>query len=177
MGGTEEADTVAAADNWTSIYEEHAGVVYRMMIGEVRNHADAEELTAEVFSRALIPLRATASRREIRAYLLATGRSVLAAHWKRVLSGPITTLPEELAAPSPSVTYSPGLERRAAAILAALPERYRLILELRFLRGYTLREAAAEMSISIGNAKVLQHRALAYAAGLDATGAGAASGR
>ena len=50
------------------------------------------------------------------------------------------------------------------AILAALPEKYRRILELRFLDAYSVREAAAELGISVTNAKVLQYRALRLAA-------------
>ena len=52
----------------------------------------------------------------------------------------------------------------ATAILAALPERYRRILELRFLESCSIKEAAQAMGVSISNAKVLQHRALRMAA-------------
>ena len=55
-------------------------------------------------------------------------------------------------------------------MLAPLPERHRRILELRFLEGRSVREAAHEMGISVGNAKVLQHRALRMAARLDQAG-------
>jgi RNA polymerase sigma-70 factor (ECF subfamily) len=55
--------------------------------------------------------------------------------------------------------------RRANAVLAGLPGNYRLVLELRFLRGYSLRETAEAMGVSLSNAKVLQHRALRRAAG------------
>jgi RNA polymerase sigma-70 factor (ECF subfamily) len=50
--------------------------------------------------------------------------------------------------------------------MAALPERYRRILELRFLEGCTIKEAANAMSVSVSNAKVLQHRALRMAANI-----------
>jgi RNA polymerase sigma-70 factor (ECF subfamily) len=151
------------ADDWTAIYNEHARFIHQMMISKVHNLADAEELTAEVFSRALTPLRVTASEREIRAYLLVTARTVLAAHWHRVLSWPTTVLRDDLA--EPSFAASPASdERRVQAVLAALPARYRQILELRFLQGCTLKEAADKMEITVGNAKVLQHRALARAA-------------
>jgi RNA polymerase sigma-70 factor (ECF subfamily) len=149
-------------------------VIYQMMISRVRNRADAEELTAEVFSRALIPLRVTASRREIRGYLTATARTVLAAHWERISIGPTTTLRDDIADPGTAV--SPPDDQRAWTILAALPDRYRRILELRFLREYTLKEAADEMGITVGNAKVLQHRALAYAARLESLSGGTARG-
>jgi RNA polymerase sigma-70 factor (ECF subfamily) len=54
--------------------------------------------------------------------------------------------------------------QRAARVLSALPDHYRHILELRFLRGYSVRESAKEMGITVTNAKVLQHRALRRAA-------------
>jgi RNA polymerase sigma-70 factor (ECF subfamily) len=49
-------------------------------------------------------------------------------------------------------------------ILALLPDRFRQVLELRFLRGYSVAEAAREMGVSNSNAKVLQYRALRKAA-------------
>jgi RNA polymerase sigma-70 factor (ECF subfamily) len=52
-------------------------------------------------------------------------------------------------------------------VLAGLPEQYRRILRLRFLEGYSVREAAAALGVSVGNAKVLQHRALRRAAQLN----------
>ena len=55
----------------------------------------------------------------------------------------------------------------ATALLAALPDRQRAILTLRFLQGCTIKQAAAELGLSVANAKVLQHRALRRAAGLD----------
>ncbi|MGW1870046.1 sigma factor-like helix-turn-helix DNA-binding protein [Streptomyces mauvecolor] len=54
--------------------------------------------------------------------------------------------------------------RRARGILEALPDRYRRILEMRFLGASSLKEAAAELGVSVGNAKVLQYLALRNAA-------------
>jgi hypothetical protein len=48
----------------------------------------------------------------------------------------------------------------------ALPDNYRRILELRFLQGCSVKESASSMGVSVGNAKVLQHRALRLAAAL-----------
>jgi DNA-directed RNA polymerase specialized sigma24 family protein len=45
-----------------------------------------------------------------------------------------------------------------------LPESYRRILELRFLQGCSVQETATELGVSVGNARVLQHRALRRAA-------------
>ena len=56
--------------------------------------------------------------------------------------------------------------QRAGKILASLPDRYRRILELRFLEACSIKEAAEALGVSVGNAKVLQHRALRMAANL-----------
>ena len=49
-------------------------------------------------------------------------------------------------------------------VLAGLPDNYRRVLELRFLRGYTIKETAGALGVSVNNAKVLQLRALRRAA-------------
>ena len=68
--------------NWEAVYQDNATWVYRTLFARVGNRADAEDLTAEVFLAALRPLRLTASVAEVRAYLRATARTVLAAHWR-----------------------------------------------------------------------------------------------
>ena len=152
-----------AASRWSTIYQDHARYVFRVIHARVVNRADAEDLTAEVFARTINPLRANASDAEVRGYLLATARTVLAGHWERNARLPVTVLPDDVPSPAPA-PVSAASSRRVRAILDALPERYRRILELRFLCAMTLRETAAELGISVANAKVLQHRALARAA-------------
>jgi RNA polymerase sigma-70 factor (ECF subfamily) len=139
------------------------------MYSRVGNRPDAEDLTAEVFKAALGPLRLSSSKGEVRAYLLATARTVLASHWRRRLGLPVTFLDPEadIAALEDASEPDDGEARRKAGrILAALPERYRHILELRFLESCSIKEAARAMDVSVGNAKVLQHRALRMAASM-----------
>jgi RNA polymerase sigma-70 factor (ECF subfamily) len=45
-----------------------------------------------------------------------------------------------------------------------LPDRYQQVLQLRFIEAYSLKEVAAELGVTVGNVKVLQHRALRQAA-------------
>jgi RNA polymerase sigma-70 factor (ECF subfamily) len=160
-------DTEAYAD-WESVYRENVGRLYRLMYSRVGNRPDAEDLTSEVFRTALRPLRLGSSKGEVRAYLLTTARTVLASHWRRSLGLSVTSIDPEvdavyLAEPSGSDPPSTA-PNRAHQILAALPDRYRRILELRFLEACSIREAAQGMDVSVGNAKVLQHRALRMAA-------------
>src|SRR5580692_11836213 len=154
--------------DWDAAYLDNVGRLYRLMYSKVGNRPDAEDLTAEVFKAALGPMRLNSSKGEVRAYLLATSRTVLASHWRRRLSLPVTAIDPatDIVAFDDGPDPDDGGEarRKAGRILAALPERYRRILELRFLETCSIKEAAQAMDVSIGNAKVLQHRALRMAA-------------
>jgi RNA polymerase sigma-70 factor (ECF subfamily) len=107
----------------------------------------------------------------VRAYLLVTAQTVLASHWRRRLGQPVTAIDPDtdiayLTEPS-AVEVASDAPARATKILQALPDRYRRILELRFLEACSIKEAARSMGISVSNAKVLQHRALRMAANVD----------
>ncbi|WP_041782676.1 RNA polymerase sigma factor [Mycolicibacterium chubuense] len=155
--------------DWNAVYQDNVAWVYRTLFARVGNRADAEDLTAEVFMAALKPLRITASAAEVRAYLKATARTVLAAHWRQTFGREITTIDNieaidtlgAVAVAAPAVSTAP---QRVAGVLDALPANYRRILELRFLQGLSIKDSAKAMGVTVGNAKVLQHRALRLAA-------------
>jgi RNA polymerase sigma factor (sigma-70 family) len=160
-----DADTYT---DWESVYRDNVDRLYRLVYARVGNRPDAEDLTSEVFRTALGPLRLASSKGEVRSYLLVTARTVLASHWRRHLGQPVTSIdPDEdaayLAEPSGPDQLSDA-PNRVARILTTLPDRYRRILELRFLEACSIKEAAHSMDISVSNAKVLQHRALRMAA-------------
>jgi RNA polymerase sigma factor (sigma-70 family) len=162
--GPLRAVTADTYPDWEAVYRDNIGRVYRLMFAKVGSQPDAEDLTTEVFLAVLRPLRLPASVGEVRAYLFATARTVLARYWARTLGHPVTTLHED-----PGEIFSePQMEsmaqQRAARILAELPERYRRILQLRFLEACSVAEAAQALGITVANAKVLQHRALRRAA-------------
>jgi RNA polymerase sigma factor (sigma-70 family) len=159
-------DSESYAD-WDAVYRDNIGLVHRVMFAKVGNRPDAEDLTTEVFLAALRPLRLPASVGEVRAYLLATARTVLARHWARTLGRQVTSLtedPEQV----PTLQEPTAAPEQAQQILAALPDRYRQILQLRFLEACTVAEAAQALDISVANAKVLQHRAMRRAADIAA---------
>jgi RNA polymerase sigma-70 factor (ECF subfamily) len=157
--------------SWDAIYADNVPRLHRLMFARVGNRPDAEDLTSQVFLTVYGRLHTGATVGEVRAYLLATARTVLVEHWRRTLGHQVTEIDpsevdlENFAAPGQCDEAGDAPER-IARILDALPERSRAILELRFLRGYTIRQAAAELGVSVANAKVLQHRALRHAAGL-----------
>jgi RNA polymerase sigma-70 factor (ECF subfamily) len=153
--------------DWESVYRDNVDRLYRLMYARVGNRPDAEDLTSEVFITAFRPLRLSASRGEVQSYLLRTAKTVLAAHWRRRLGQPVTTIDPE--SDLGYLTEPPGSGQpsdapaRADKILNALPDRYRRILQLRFLEACSIKEAAHTMQVTVANAKVLQHRALRMA--------------
>ena len=155
--------------DWEAVYQDNATWVYRTIYARVGNRADAEDLTAEVFLAALRPLRLTASIGEVRGYLRATARTVLAAHWRETLGREITSI-DDIEQPPESEQAISTAPQRVAGVLGQLPDNYRRILELRFLQGRSIKESAAEMGVSVANAKVLQHRALRLAAQVNEKG-------
>ena len=155
---------VCVYSDWEAVYQDNVVRVYRFIFSRVGNRPDAEDLTAEVFLKSLPQLTLPAALPQVRAYVNMATQSVLADHWRRHYGSPMTdvevdTLSRRLDAPA--VSNESG---RAGRILALLPQRSRQILELRFLRGYSIKEAAGEMGVSPGNAKILQYRALRLAA-------------
>jgi RNA polymerase sigma-70 factor, ECF subfamily len=151
--------------DWESAYRDNVTRVYRLMFSRVGNRPDAEDLTSEVFRAALGPLRLNSSKGEVRAYLVTTAQTVLASHWRRRFGLEVTAIDPD--AGTRYIEQESALSdapERAAGILEGLPDRYRRVLELRFLEACSIKEAAREMGISVANAKVLQHRALRMAA-------------
>ncbi len=162
-----DGDTYA---DWEAAYLDNVDRLYRLMYSRVGNRPDAEDLTAAVFKAALGPLRLNSSKGEVRAYLLATARTVLASHWRQRMGEPLTFIDPDTDIAALDEIPEPDdgeAARKTGRILAALPDRYRRILELRFLETCSIKEAARAMNVSVNNAKVLQHRALKMAASLE----------
>jgi RNA polymerase sigma-70 factor, ECF subfamily len=156
--------TGAAYPNWEAIYRDNVTWVYRLMYGKVGNQSDAEDLTAEVFTTALRPLRVSATVPEVRKYLRMTARTVLASYWRERMGREVTVIEDDVPEAVELEHFASDSPDKVRRLLESLPDNYRRILELRFLQAFSVREAATQMGITVGNAKVLQYRALRMAA-------------
>ena len=148
---------------------EELEMVYAFIYARVGNRPDAEDLVQQVAMKAIPRLRADAGPASVRAYLFATARTVLAQFWADKFGLPEEELRDEVAGPVATEIGSPQSTDLVARILDRLPANYRRVLELRFLRGYSLKEVAAETGTTVGGVKIMQLRALRAAArlGLD----------
>jgi RNA polymerase sigma-70 factor (ECF subfamily) len=143
---------------------EELELVFAFIYARVGNRPDTEDLTQQVAMKAIPRLREGSSTASIRAYLFATARTVLAGFWATRLGMPEDELRDDLALDTPAPEPSGEAAERVDRILSGLPPNYRRVLELRFLRGYSLREVAAEIGSTVGGVKVMQLRALRAAA-------------
>jgi RNA polymerase sigma-70 factor (ECF subfamily) len=169
---------VSAPESWTivrqppdleEVFARYADSVYRFLYSRLGNRQDAEDLTSDVFLKASRQLDTERAQASVAAWLFTVARTVLADHWRRYYRAvPSVSMGDADSTEVPdtvtSSERSEQLARRVAELLERLPERYRRVLELRFLYGYSIRETAQQMGITPENVKVIQHRALAKAA-------------
>ena len=157
------------------IYDAHVVPIYRFIHARVGNRPDAEDLTAQVFVRAVEQLDTTREPGQIASWLYRVSQNAIADYWRAFYRLPV--IGADYVAPGwepmAIVSPEPGAEQVAAdgvtaarvrRLLAQLPERYAEVLELRFLHRLSVAETADRMEISRGNAKILQYRALRKAA-------------
>src|SRR3990172_5502694 len=149
----------------SALYRRHVAPIYRFVLAQVREVADAEDLTSETFARMVRGIGRFRGEASFKNWLYQIARNAVRNHRRSSAYRRVSPLgPEHIAAEPEEQSNNDEAARRAYEVLQPLPPRYRLILELRFLRGRSVEEAAALMGISVANAKVLQHRALRKAA-------------
>lgn len=170
------APPLAAAEvDIAALYSAHARALYGFIYGKVGNRAAAEDITGDVFLKAVTHLDPTRPEHSSVAWLYRVARNAVHDYWRGGQGVMLTALenmsPEpvsHLAAEMPQWSHA-ATATRAAAILARLPDNYRTVLSLRILDGLSVAETAQHMGVSTGNVKVLQHRALKAAARHDWT--------
>ena len=153
------ADAPQDRDHLTWAYQTHVTAIYQYIYNRVGNRQDAEDLTAQVFMKAINGMRTDVSVPELRSWLYRVAQTTLADHWREYYAEDAAELEDDVTRP-PAPRENPEAVQRVDALLATLPESYRRVLELRFLRGYSVRETAQELDLSETNVKVLQFRAL-----------------
>jgi RNA polymerase sigma-70 factor, ECF subfamily len=173
-GTCARSTTVEKGSDLEQVFARYVDPIHRFMYSRVGNREDAEDLTSEVFMKAARLLEAGRPEAGIATWLFTVARTVLADHWRKYYrSGGTVELDERQLDSELTQTANSGPseanERLLDTVMSGLPDRYRRVLELRFLQGYTIQETATALGISPANAKVIQYRALARAASLAET--------
>jgi RNA polymerase sigma-70 factor (ECF subfamily) len=140
------------------LYEAHFDQVYAYLARRVKERAEVEDLTAEVFRKALDGLSGFEWRgAPFAAWLLRIAANTLTDRARRALRA----LPN----PPPGQPVVGGYDADAEGaelfgLVAELPADQRRVVELRFAEERSIREVAAELGRSEGAVKQLQLRAL-----------------
>lgn len=139
--------------------------VYRLVAARVATRQEAEDLTQEVFVRALRHLEGyRAPSGSFRPYLAAVARNLLRDQWRRPRSGTWTDQdPDSLPAPDggPEEALLAGEERdELLGALSRLPAVYQDVLRLRLVERRSAEETGKVLRRKPDAVRQLQHRAL-----------------
>ena len=138
--------------------------VYRFVYYKVQNKEEAEELTQDTFRRVLPKLQNKKVEQEkIRAYVFQAARNLLKDQWRRRARNPKMVNIEEVQ----EGAMRDGSQERdredkivIEEAMTRLSEDYRLVISLRIVEGYSVKEAALKMGRSPGAVRSLQYRAV-----------------
>lgn len=156
IAGEEEA--------FIQLYHQHVSSLYRFIFSKVNNRQDTEDLTSETFYHALKNLKSYSGKSSFKNWLYGIAKHLILAKYRERYNESTVELDENSA--FQELKTSEGTEEHEQKIhildkiLDSIPQNYRDVLELRFLKGYTILETAEALGITEENAKVLQHRAL-----------------
>ena len=166
----EERRLVEAAQHDTAlfgdVYEHYFEIVYAYVARRVRNRPEAEDMTAEVFRKALQSLpRFKWTGAPFAAWLFRIASNIIADRAKRAAREGIVPGDEdvrELRVPQPQQADLEQSERSAGVsrLVNELAEDQQRVLVMRFTEEKSIREIARTLGRSEGAIKQLQFRAL-----------------
>ena len=157
-------------------YQENLNLIYHYVYGKVRNREEAEDLTSQVFFKAIRHLDLGRDPQSKRSWLYHVAHTTIIDYWRLHYSVSTSSLETMLEAGWEGPTENNTLEindsatKRVHRILDALPEQYRRVLTCRFLLGLSIKETASKLNLTEVNVKTLQFRALKRAAALENNG-------
>ena len=156
-----------------TFYSENLSLIYRYVYNKVGNREEAEDLTSQVFLKAVHQIDLNRGPYGTRTWLFQVARTTIADYWRVHYRITQNSLDELLEAgwegPSeeePFLSSSTSVER-VQRILQALSQRDREVLTCRFLLQLSVRETAARMGLTETNVKIVQFRALKRAANIE----------
>lgn len=168
-GDAEERRLVEAAQRDTAcfadIYDDYFELVYAYVARRARDRDEVEDLTSEVFRKALANLpRFRWTGAPFAAWLFRIASNLIADRAKRLAKEGNVPLDDNLAAPVAERLQSSleEVERsaRLSRVVDKLAEDQRRVLVMRFAEERSIREIANELGRSEGAVKQLQFRAL-----------------
>lgn len=156
-------------DAFGELYSRHAGTVWRYIIWRMEDRHLAEQLTSEVFLRALRRIDTVSDvGKDFPAWLIVIARNAVydytkSARWR--LDRPVGDIPEQRAHEDPEAQTvhsltTEFLTRQLSPCLRKLTREQQEVIGLRFWTGLSVTDTATVMGKDTGAVKALQHRAV-----------------
>ena len=148
----------ADPSKFLELYERNFERVYAFVARRVRDRDLAEDLTSEVFHKALVHLPGFDWRGvPFSAWLIRIAGNLVHDHWKRTAREVVEQPPEVGSGRDPEQIEHLA---RVFRMVSSLPPDQRRVIELRFAEGKSIREIAHDLGRSEGAIKQLQFRGL-----------------
>jgi len=134
-----------------TFYQENLGLIYRYVYSKVGNREEAEDLTSQIFLKAVRDLDLSREAYSTKTWLFQVARTTIADYWRvhyRVTTKSLEDLLEagwEGPAEAELLARSERSVEWIQRILQALPERYRKVLIYRFLLKLSVKDTAVSM--------------------------------
>lgn len=144
------------------VYEEHVFRVYAFVAYRAADRDEAEDLTQQVFERALVAWpRFDPRRASVATWLLAIARNLVIDHYRaRRPTAPLDAIGEDQLPSQPDTGARLGLAPELRAALDRLSTRDQEILALRFGADLTGAEIAEATGLSLANVQQVLSRGL-----------------
>lgn len=149
-----------------ALYDQHHQLIFRFIWSRVQDQAIAEDLTGELFTRMVIALPDyRANGVPFRAWLYRIARNLITDHHRKYGGRQAVDLAEtaELSTEQDDLMQMVEAKLTAEKVRHALERidpAQREVVELRFLVGLSLQEAAETLDKTVASVKSLQHRGL-----------------
>lgn len=152
-------------DAFAELYREHVQAIFRYVYNRVSDRQLAEDLTGDIFTRALQGLSSYQDQgKPLLAWLYRIAHARVVDHYRRV-----DRRPDESDVDAVPISVTPDMDERLLRQQAAralrdaityLTDEQQQVIVLRFIEGYRIEEVATVMGKKSNAIKALQHRAL-----------------
>jgi RNA polymerase sigma-70 factor (ECF subfamily) len=156
----QQGDAEAVAE----LYRRHAPAIFRYFYFRLHDQTLAEDLTSEVFLRMTLALPTYAERgAPFAAWLFRVAHDRIVDHHRHAARTRTETLSEMVLDDAPEVESLLAQQadyRHLVQAITTLSDEQQMVVQLRFIEGYSLEETAQIVGKNVGAVKALQHRAL-----------------
>jgi len=151
---------------FTRLYDEHFNKIYRYVYSQVGNQSEAEDLTQEVFIKALHAIGSFKFRgASFASWLFRIAHNQVVDFWRKQKGKKTTSLEEAASVAGGSDPVAEAEQKYTAEeltrALKELPQAQSEVVSLRFLSGLSIAEVANALGKREGTVKALQFNGMA----------------